>query len=105
LARIAGWQAVFHLFAIAEVYLVLRALLGSQEISVVDAFLLESAGRLILVAFKFIPYRLGVDEAGSALVARELGFDPTVGVTLALVRRLRILAWNAVGVALLTRRS
>jgi hypothetical protein len=64
---------------------------------------METAGRLIVVAFKFIPYRLGVDEAGSALVARALGFDPTVGVTLALVRKLRILVWNAVGVGLLAR--
>ena len=71
----------------------------------VEAFLLESTGRLIVVAFKFVPYRLGVDEAGSALVASALGLEPTVGVTLALVRKLRILCWNAVGVALFARRS
>ncbi len=103
LARIAGWQALFHLMALLEVYLVLRLLAGAEHATVLDAFLLESAGRLIVVAFKFVPYRLGVDEAGSALVARALGFDPTVGVTLALVRKLRILAWNTVGVGLLAR--
>jgi uncharacterized membrane protein YbhN (UPF0104 family) len=103
LLRIAGLQIVFHAVALLEVYLVLRLLPGAGHVTVLDAFLMETAGRLIVVAFKFIPYRLGVDEAGSALVARALGFDPTVGVTLALVRKLRILVWNAVGVGLLAR--
>ena len=66
-----------------------------------DAFVLETTGRLIVVAFKFVPYRLGVDEAGTALVARALALDPTVGVTLALVRRMRILIWNGIGLFLL----
>ncbi|MFN2445708.1 MAG: lysylphosphatidylglycerol synthase transmembrane domain-containing protein [Vicinamibacterales bacterium] len=104
LARIAGWLALFHVAAIAEVYLVMSALPIVGGASLIDAFLLESAGRLIVVAFKFIPYRLGVDEAGSALVARQLGFDPMVGVTMALVRKLRTLAWNAVGAVLLASR-
>jgi hypothetical protein len=65
---------------------------------------LETAGRLIVVAFKFVPYRLGVDEAGAALVARALTLDPAVGVALALVRRIRILCWNAVGLIALARR-
>lgn len=104
LARIAAWQALFHVTAVAEVYLLLRLLAGSAA-TLMDAFLLETAGRLIVVAFKFVPYRLGVDEAGSALVARTLGFDPTIGVTLALVRKLRIGAWNAVGALLLLRKA
>ena len=66
--------------------------------------MLETAGRLIVVAFKFIPYRLGVDEAGTALVARALALDPATGVALALVRRVRILILNAVGLALMAAR-
>jgi hypothetical protein len=58
---------------------------------------LEPTGRLIVVAFKFVPYRLGVDEAGTALVARALALDPALGVALALVRRVRILVLNAIG--------
>jgi hypothetical protein len=51
-----------------------------------------------------VPYRLGVDEAGSAVVARALAMDPTIGVALAMVRRLRILFWNAIGLAVLAAR-
>lgn len=101
--RIAAWQVLFHVAAVAEVFVVLRLLPGAGRVSVLDAFILETAGRLVTVVFKFIPYRLGVDEAGSALVARALALDPATGITLALVRKLRILAWNAVGLAVLAR--
>ncbi|MGE3277812.1 MAG: lysylphosphatidylglycerol synthase transmembrane domain-containing protein [Vicinamibacterales bacterium] len=103
LLRIALWQAAFHVAAIAEVFLVVRLLPGGEGITWLDAFLLESAGRLITVVFKAVPLRLGVDEAGTALVARALTLDPTVGVTLALVRRLRIICWNGLGLVFLSR--
>jgi glycosyltransferase 2 family protein len=103
-ARVLGSEAAFHVAAVAEVFMVLRLLPRGPEITLLDAFVLETAGRLIVVAFKFVPYRLGVDEAGTALVARALAMDPAVGVTLAFVRRLRILVWNAVGLILLAAR-
>ena len=52
---------------------------------------------------KFIPYRLGIDEMGSGSVSQLLGLGTSAGVTLALVRRARILALNAVGIGLLAR--
>lgn len=102
IARVCFWEATFHAAAVAEVLLVLRLLPGTRPVSLVDAFVLETTGRLITVAFKFVPYRLGVDEAGSAVVARALALDPTLGVALAMVRRLRILFWNAIGLVVLT---
>ncbi len=102
LARVAVWEALYHLAAVVEVYVVLWLLFGGAA-TVAEAFVLETTGRLIAVAFKFVPYRLGVDEAGTATVASVLGLGPTAGVTLALVRRIRILGWNAVGLAVLAR--
>ena len=104
IARVAAWESLFHVAAVTEVFLVLRLLPAGRTVSLIDAFVLETAGRLIVVAFKFVPYRLGVDEAGAALVARALTLDPAVGVALALVRRIRILCWNAVGLIALARR-
>lgn len=104
LARVAGWQGLFHALAVTEVAMLLRVLPGAESASLLDAFLFESTGRFVVIAFKFIPLRLGVDEAGSALVAQVLGLDPTIGVTLALVRKLRIICWNAVGALLLATR-
>jgi hypothetical protein len=99
IARAFFWEAVFHAAAVTEVFMVLRVLPSARPITLLDAFVLETAGRLIVVAFKFVPYRLGVDEAGTALVARALALDPALGVALALVRRVRILILNAVGLA------
>ena len=103
-ANVAAWEAAFHLAAVAEVWLVLRLLPGAANATLIDAFLLESTGRFVTIAFKFIPYRLGIDEAGSGAVAQVMGFGPAAGVTLALVRRLRILCLNSVGLVLLARR-
>ena len=103
LARIGSWEALFHVAAVAEVWLVLRLLPGAADATLVDAFLLESAGRFVTIAFKFIPYRLGIDEAGSGAVAQVIGMGPAAGVTLALVRRLRIMVLNVFGLIRLAR--
>jgi len=102
LAHVGLWEVAFHVGAVAEVWLVLRLLV--PDITIGEAFLLESAGRFVTVAFKFVPYRLGIDEAGSGAVATALGLPPATGVTLALIRRLRIIVLNAVGLLRLVRK-
>ena len=97
IVHVAVWEALFHVLAVAEVWLVLRLLPGGANVALIDAFLMESAGRFVTIAFKFVPYRLGIDEIGSGAVAQVLGLSAANGVTLALVRRLRIVVLNAVG--------
>lgn len=101
ITRVALWEVAFHVAAVAEVFVVLRLLV--PDITLAESFLLESAGRFVTVAFKFVPYRLGIDEAGSGAVAGVLGLPPVTGVTLALVRRIRIIVLNAIGLVLLVR--
>jgi hypothetical protein len=72
---------------------------------VLAAFVLETANRIVNVVFRFVPLRVGVDEAGSAIIARVLGLGTTVGVTLAVVRKARVLCWSAVGIVLMLRRG
>jgi len=98
---VASWEAAFHVGAVAEVWVVLSQLMPA--VTIADAFLLESAGRFVTVAFKFVPYRLGIDEAGSGAVALALGLSPAIGVTLALVRRIRIIVLNVFGLILLVK--
>ena len=104
IARALFWETAFHVAAVAEVWLVLRLLPGGEQSTLVDAFLMESTGRFVMIAFKFVPYRLGIDEAGSGAVAQVLGLDPVTGVTLALVRRLRIIVLNVFGLIRLAYR-
>jgi hypothetical protein len=96
LARLAGWELTFHALAVLEVYVVL-SLISAVTPTALDAFLLESTNRFIQVAFKVVPMRIGVDEAGTATFAELLAFGSAAGVTLAIVRKARQLVWMAVG--------
>ncbi len=98
-------EACFHVAGVAEVYVTLRFASGALATSIVGAIVLESAGRVINLAFEFIPLRLGVDEAGAAGLAAVLHLGAAAGVTLALVRKARLLTWTAVGLLLLPARG
>ena len=99
-------EVAFHVLAVFEVWLTLRWIMppGAHP-SLLGAFILESTNRLITVVFKFVPLRVGVDEAGTGAVATLLAIGTAAGVTLAVIRKGRTLCWTAVGVALLLRRG
>ena len=63
--------------------------------------ILGTAERLIMVAFKFVPLRLGVDHIGAGSVAGLIGIGAATGITIATVRTARNLFWAAVGLLLL----
>jgi len=106
--RLLVLEVTFQLFAVVEVYVTL-ALITPQHVAWSSALLLETVSRAITIVFKMLPMRLGVDEAGAAVFADRLGLGPATGITLALVRRMRLLCWSAVGIVFvlmrLTRRS
>jgi hypothetical protein len=92
-------HAAFHLAGVLEIFVTLR-LLG-VALSFATAFMLEAINRAINIAFIFVPALVGVDEAGTGLVMKTLGFSFEAGVTLAIVRKIRMFCWIAVGLALL----
>ena len=95
-------ETAFHALGVAEVHVTLTLLYGSPP-PLVTSFILETTNRLITVVFKFVPLRLGVDEAGTALFTQVLGLGSQTGVTLAIVRKARVLFWMAAGALLLVR--
>ena len=98
-------QFAFHVAAVLEIYFLLRLLIGHDERTLLMAIVLGTVERLIMIAFKFVPLRLGVDHAGSGSVAEVLGMGSAVGVTIATVRTARNLFWAAIGLAMLARAS
>lgn len=92
----------FHALGVTEIYVTLWVLNGVPP-PIVTAFILETANRLVTVVFKIVPYRLGVDEAASTYVSQLLGLGPRLGLSMAIVRRVRVLAWALAGGALLVR--
>lgn len=104
LAAIAACEAAYQVLAVAEVYVAL-ALISPIRPTIASALVLETVSRGVTIFFKMIPMRVGVDEASSSFVAAHVSLDPATGLTLALVRKLRMLVWSAVGLALLVRRG
>jgi hypothetical protein len=102
LVGIFGLELGFQVLAVVEVYITLL-LISPVPPTVASAVVLEAVGRLVTMAFKYLPMRIGVDEAGAAWFAGILQLGSHTGVTLAVVRKLRLLFWSAVGLALLGR--
>jgi hypothetical protein len=93
----------FHALGVAEAYLTLW-LLNQQPPPLLTAFILETANRFITVVFKFVPLRLGVDEAATAFLTQQvLGLGTRAGATLAIVRKVRMLFWAVAGGLVLVR--
>lgn len=102
LAPLAGLELAFHALGVIEVHLTL-ALLLPEAPTLLTSFVLETVNRLITVAFKFVPLQVGVNEAGTAVATQMLGMGLQVGLTLAVVRKARVLFWMIAGTALLVR--
>jgi hypothetical protein len=103
-ARVGGALAFdlgFHVLAVVEGYVTLRWLLGDHSPTLSQAIVFEALNRVITVVFKFVPFRVGVDEAASGAFAPLLAINPATGVSLAVVRKVRILFWAAVGLAII----
>jgi len=102
---IIALEMCFHLAGVLEIYTTLWFISYIVAPTLLTAFILESVNRVINIVFKFIPFRLGVDEAGTGMLAKALGFTTAIRAALAIVRKPRDLFWTAIGVALMVRRG
>jgi hypothetical protein len=98
LTRVYGIHMGFHALAMVENYLTLYWIWGIPP-TVTQAIVFESLNRVLIVVFKFVPFRIGVDEAASSQLALLLGIPPVVAVAGAIVRKVRNLFWTGAGLA------
>ena len=99
--RVFGLDLTFHALAVIEVYVTLLWLLGDRSPTFVQAIVFEALNRVVTVVFKFVPFRVGIDELSAGALAPILSVSPAAGVTLAVVRKVRNLFWAAIGLALM----
>ena len=85
----------------AEVF-VIMTLIG-HPVSVVDAIVIEALAQPTRLAGIFIPGTLGVQEAGGMLIFGMLGLPPELGLAMMLLKRVREIGFNLLGLGLLTR--
>lgn len=97
-------EATFHALGVLEVWFILTRIVEPAT-QFLNAFLLESVSRLITIVFKLIPFVIGVDEAGAQFVAETVGLGAAIGVTLAIIRKGRILFWTGIGLLLIVKRG
>lgn len=97
-------EAAYHVIGIFEAWFILNRISEVMP-SLVSAFLLESVSRLITIVFKLVPFLIGVDEAGSRFVAETIAAGAGIGVSLAIIRKGRIIFWTAVGLLLIIARG
>lgn len=91
----------FHALAILEAFMVLGWLLGERPPTFAQAVVFEALNRVATMVFKFVPFRVGVDEALTGALAPVLTIDPAAGVALAVIRKAPRLFWTAVGLGLI----
>lgn len=97
LIRVFMLDLGYHALAVMEVFVTLGWLLGDRSPTLSQAIVFEALNRVVTIAFKFVPFRVGVDEALTGALAPVLTLNPAAGVTLAVVRKVRSLFWAAVG--------
>jgi hypothetical protein len=98
--RVFALDLLFHALAVLEVFVTLRWLLADRSPTLVQAVVFEALNRVITAAFKFVPFRVGIDEATAGALAPVLSVNPAAGVALAVVRKVRNLFWAAIGLLL-----
>jgi hypothetical protein len=99
--RVFALDLLFHALAVVEVFITLEWLLGTRSPTFVQAIGFEALNRVITAVFKFVPFRVGIDEVSSGALAPMLAVNPAAGVALAVVRKVRNLFWAAIGLTLL----
>jgi lysylphosphatidylglycerol synthase-like protein len=108
IAPLVALELSFHALGVIEKHLTLWLILGAPP-PLLSSFIVETTDRLITVAFKFLPFQVGVGEAGTGLVTRLLGLGGSAatvtGITVSIVRKARMGIWSLVGTALLVQRG
>ena len=91
-------EIVAILTGVLEAYIILS--LTVHRSSFLAAFIIEAVNRIVNLFFAFVPLRLGVDEGGTALVVKAVGYGAAEGVSLAIIRKIRTLFWVGAGLLL-----
>ena len=82
-----------------EIYCIINFI--GVNISLIDSLLVYAFGLMLTGIIVFIPANLGISEGSYSLVLGMLGYDPALGLTTGIIRRLRTFVWAGIGITLL----
>lgn len=81
-----------------EVYWIAKIL--GMPIGFTDAWVLEALIQVLRIATFFIPSSIGAQEGGIMVIFSQIGFSNALGLTFAVVRRIREIIWIGIGLLL-----
>ncbi len=84
-----------------EIYLIAVYLNIGGNFTPVDAFFIYVFGFILTSLMFFMPANVGTSEGSYSLALGMLGFDPSLGLSIGIIRRLRTFFWAGIGVLLL----
>lgn len=82
-----------------EIYLIINFI--GVNISLIDSMLVYAFGLMLTGIIVFIPANLGISEGSYSLILGMLGYDPALGLTTGIIRRLRTFVWAGIGIIIL----
>jgi hypothetical protein len=103
LAVVAACELAFHVLSLLECWMTFWLLTGVTAL--LPALVLDAFGRVVNIVFKSLPFRVGVEESGTAVLAQAIGYARDGGFLLGLIRKARVIAWAAVGLVLWARNA
>ncbi len=95
---------LLHYFAVTisctlEIYLIVYFL--NIPFNIYHALFLYVFGLFLTSVMFFMPANLGTSEGSYSLALKLLGYDPSLGLTIGIVRRLRTFVWSIIGIIIL----
>lgn len=82
-----------------EIYAILHVL--GEPIPLASAYLFHALLIAINTAFFFVPYGMGVFEGGHVFLFALMGLQPSMGLAVGIIRRIRRLFWMQIGLVML----
>lgn len=93
------WHFCGRILGAVELMIVFYCLQG--EVHFAFIIILTALTSFFSIAFAFIPGALGIVEALYAKFSLLYGFQPELGLTIQIVRRMRVLFWIGIGIVVL----
>lgn len=82
-----------------EIYFIIK--FSRNTISFLHCIFLNLFSLFLTSIVFFMPANIGTSEGSYSLALKFLGYDPAIGLTIGIIRRLRTFVWSGIGMALL----
>jgi glycosyltransferase 2 family protein len=82
-----------------EVYFIIKFI--NVDITVTNSMFVYIFSLFLTSVVFFMPANIGTSEASYSLALKFLGYDPALGLTVGIIRRLRTFVWSGIGMFIL----